>query len=135
MWATQAQLGVAVLVTGVGAIAYYLPTLVIGGLVAGILIGLAGAMVIKRVNIVYTLFIKHITTIVKLENKRVLNRNLYFKEVGAYMKVYDSSMLRNISVLGHSGCGKTNLIEAISYNSNLTNKISKHNDKINMTYL
>ena len=50
------------------------------------------------------------------------------------MKVYDSSMLRNISVLGHSGCGKTNLIEAISYNSNLTNKISKQSDKINMTY-
>ena len=50
------------------------------------------------------------------------------------MKVYDSNMLRNIAVLGHSGCGKTNLIEAISYTSNLTNKISKHNDKVNMTY-
>lgn len=50
------------------------------------------------------------------------------------MKVYDSNMIRNIAVLGHSGCGKTNLIEAISYTSNLTNKISKQNDKVNMTY-
>ena len=30
------------------------------------------------------------------------------------MKVYDSNMLRNIAVLGHSGCGKTNLIEEIA---------------------
>ena len=50
------------------------------------------------------------------------------------MKVYDSNMLRNIAVLGHSGCGKTNLIEAIAYTSNLTNKISRQNDKVNMTY-
>ena len=50
------------------------------------------------------------------------------------MKVYDSNKLRNISILGHSGCGKTNLIEAIAYTSNNTNKISRQNDKINMTY-
>ncbi|MGX4601651.1 elongation factor G [Faecalimicrobium sp. JNUCC 81] len=50
------------------------------------------------------------------------------------MKVYDSNMLRNISVLGHSGCGKTNLIEAISYTANLTNKIPKITDKVTMTY-
>ncbi|RDY25454.1 elongation factor G [Romboutsia weinsteinii] len=50
------------------------------------------------------------------------------------MKVYDSKMLRNIAILGHSGCGKTNLIEAISYASNLTNKIPKLTDKVNMTY-
>lgn len=50
------------------------------------------------------------------------------------MKVYDNNMLRNISVLGHSGCGKTNLIEAISYTANLTNKIPKITDKVTMTY-
>ncbi len=44
-----AQLAVAVAVTGVGAVAYYLPTLIIGGIVAGIIIGIAGAVVIKRV--------------------------------------------------------------------------------------
>lgn len=50
------------------------------------------------------------------------------------MKIYDNNELRNISVLGHSGCGKTNLIEAISYTSNLTNKIPKITDKVAMTY-
>ena len=50
------------------------------------------------------------------------------------MKVYDSKMLRNIAVLGHSGCGKTNLIDAIAYTTNLTSKIPKLTDKVNMTY-
>ncbi|WP_122641105.1 elongation factor G [Romboutsia sp. Marseille-P6047] len=50
------------------------------------------------------------------------------------MKIYDSNMLRNIAILGHSGCGKTNLIEAISYTSNLTKKIPNLTDKTNMTY-
>ncbi len=47
----MAQICVAVLVTGVGAIAYYLPALVIGGIAAGVFIGIAGATVVKRVNI------------------------------------------------------------------------------------
>lgn len=47
----MAQICVAVIITGVGAIAYYLPALVVGGIVAGIIIGLAGATVVKRVNI------------------------------------------------------------------------------------
>lgn len=50
------------------------------------------------------------------------------------MNVYDSNRVRNIVVLGHSGCGKTNLIEAISYTANLTNKTPKLTDKTNMTY-
>ena len=50
------------------------------------------------------------------------------------MKVYDSNMLRSISILGHSGCGKTNLIEAICYTANLTKKIPNLTDKTNMTY-
>ncbi|MGL5313744.1 MAG: elongation factor G [Peptostreptococcaceae bacterium] len=50
------------------------------------------------------------------------------------MQIYDNSRLRNIAVLGHSGCGKTNLIEAIAYTSSLTNKIPKSTDKVNMTY-
>ncbi len=50
------------------------------------------------------------------------------------MKVYENNSIRNISILGHSGCGKTNLIEAISFISNHKNKIPKQNDKVNMTY-
>ena len=34
------------------------------------------------------------------------------------MKVYDSKMIRNVAILGHSGCGKTNLIETISHVAN-----------------
>ena len=49
------------------------------------------------------------------------------------MKVYESNKLRNVAVLGHSGCGKTNLIETIAYTAN-TNKIPKLTDKANMTY-
>ena len=41
------------------------------------------------------------------------------------MKVYDSNDLRNIAILGHSGCGKTNLIEAIAYTANLKNSTIK----------
>lgn len=50
------------------------------------------------------------------------------------MKVYDSQMLRNVAVLGHSGCGKTNLIDAIAYNSNQGGKVPRVTDKVNMTY-
>ena len=47
----MAQVCVAVLVTGGGAIAYYLPALIIGGVAAGVFIGIAGATVIKRVSL------------------------------------------------------------------------------------
>ena len=50
------------------------------------------------------------------------------------MKVYDSSDLRNVAILGHSGCGKSNLIDAIAYTTNTSNKMPKLSDKVNMTY-
>lgn len=50
------------------------------------------------------------------------------------MKVYNSNMLRSVAILGHSGCGKTNLIDAMAYTSKTTNKMPKLTDKINMTY-
>lgn len=50
------------------------------------------------------------------------------------MKVYDSNNLRNIAILGHSGCGKSNLIDALAYTTNISNKMPKISDKVNMTY-
>lgn len=44
------QIIVAVAVTGVSEIAYYLPVLSVGGTVSGLLIGLAGAIVIERLK-------------------------------------------------------------------------------------
>ncbi|SHK21364.1 elongation factor G [Tepidibacter formicigenes] len=49
------------------------------------------------------------------------------------MKVYESDKIRNIVILGHSGCGKTNLTESILYTNNLVNRISKPSNQVNMT--
>ena len=50
------------------------------------------------------------------------------------MKVYDSNNLRNVAILGHSGCGKSNLLEALAYTTNISKKMPKISDKVNMTY-
>ena len=50
------------------------------------------------------------------------------------MKVYDSKDLRNVAILGHSGCGKSNLIDALAYTTNISTKMPKLSDKVNMTY-
>ncbi|MBE6587598.1 MAG: Gx transporter family protein [Ruminococcaceae bacterium] len=44
------QIIVAILVTGVEEIAYYMPVLAVGGTVAGLVIGVAGALVLKRLE-------------------------------------------------------------------------------------
>lgn len=49
------------------------------------------------------------------------------------MKVYNSDKIRNIAVLGHSGCGKTNLMETIAHAANV-NKIPKLSNNVQMTY-
>ena len=49
------------------------------------------------------------------------------------MKVYESNKIRNVVILGHGGCGKTNLTESILYTNKIVNRISKPNDSINMT--
>lgn len=50
------------------------------------------------------------------------------------MKVYDSNNLRNVAILGHSGCGKSNLINALAYTTNTSKKMPKLSDKVSMTY-
>ncbi|MDY4128987.1 MAG: elongation factor G [Peptostreptococcus porci] len=49
------------------------------------------------------------------------------------MKVYSSEKIRNIAVLGHSGSGKTNLLETIAHAANV-NKIPKLSNNVQMTY-
>lgn len=49
------------------------------------------------------------------------------------MRVYESDKIRNIAILGHSGSGKSNLMEAINYTVKLANKISKPTDEPKLT--
>lgn len=44
------------------------------------------------------------------------------------MKVYRTDEIRNIVLLGHGGCGKTSLVEAMSYVSGATNRMGKVTD-------
>ena len=44
------------------------------------------------------------------------------------MRTYHANEIGNVAVLGHSGCGKTSIIEAMAYRSGLTNRIGSIND-------
>ena len=41
------------------------------------------------------------------------------------MYVYTTDQIRNVVVLGHGGCGKTSLVEAMAHVSGLTSRIGK----------
>lgn len=45
------------------------------------------------------------------------------------MKVYRTDEIRNVVLLGHGGCGKTSLAEAMAYVSGATNRMGKVADK------
>ncbi len=45
------------------------------------------------------------------------------------MKVYTTDKIRNIVLLGHGGCGKTSLAEAMAYLGGLTSRMGKVTDK------
>ncbi len=44
------------------------------------------------------------------------------------MNVYTTNNIRNVVLLGHGGCGKTSLVEAMAYLSGLTNRMGKTTD-------
>lgn len=44
------------------------------------------------------------------------------------MDIYTSDKIRNVVILGHGGCGKTTLIEAIAYTMKVTNRQGKVED-------
>lgn len=47
---------------------------------------------------------------------------------GAYMNIYTTDKIRNVVVLGHSGSGKTSMVEAMAYMAGLTSRIGKITD-------
>ncbi|WP_304066008.1 GTP-binding protein, partial [Finegoldia magna] len=45
------------------------------------------------------------------------------------MKSYPTNKIRNLSLVGHSGSGKTQLTEACLYLTNVINRVGKVEDK------
>ena len=41
------------------------------------------------------------------------------------MKVYDAASIRNVAVVGHGGCGKTQLVSALLFASGMVNRLGK----------
>ena len=44
------------------------------------------------------------------------------------MKIYTTDKIRNVALLGHGGCGKTSLAEAMAYLSGITSRMGKVDD-------
>src|ERR671925_2108558 len=49
------------------------------------------------------------------------------------MKVYDSASIRNVAVVGHGGCGKTQLISALLFTSGMVNRLGQVDDGTTVT--
>ena len=44
------------------------------------------------------------------------------------MKVYDAASIRNVAVVGHSGCGKTQLVSALLFTAGATTRLGRVDD-------
>lgn len=49
------------------------------------------------------------------------------------MKIYDSENIRNVAILGHSGSGKSNMLESIEYTVGIINKITAPNENFQIS--
>ena len=49
------------------------------------------------------------------------------------MKVYDAATIRNIAVVGHGGCGKTQLVSATLFVAGAVNRMGKVDDGSTVT--
>ena len=49
------------------------------------------------------------------------------------MKVYDAAAIRNVAVIGHGGCGKTQLVSALLFAAGAVNRLGKVDDGTTVT--
>lgn len=49
------------------------------------------------------------------------------------MRIYDSSNIRNIGILGHSGSGKSNMVEGLEFTAGLASRITGNENDTKIT--
>src|SRR5712671_2136903 len=49
------------------------------------------------------------------------------------MKVYDAAAIRNVAVVGHGGCGKTQLVSALLFAAGAVNRLGKVDEGTTVT--
>jgi hypothetical protein len=49
------------------------------------------------------------------------------------MKVYDATSIRNVAVVGHGGCGKTQLVSAMLFSAGMVNRLGRVDDGTTVT--
>ena len=49
------------------------------------------------------------------------------------MKVYDAASIRNVAVVGHGGCGKTQLVSALLFSAGMVNRLGRVDDGTTVT--
>ena len=49
------------------------------------------------------------------------------------MKVYDAASIRNVAVVGHGGCGKTQLVSAMLFAAGMVNRLGRVDDGTTVT--
>ena len=74
-----------------------------------------------KVNFSYVSFHDTIKTDVTVNSNDLRGKTKEYG--GGYMNVFTTDKIRNVALLGHGGCGKTSLVEALVYLSGMTNRM------------